>query len=303
MPDFKSGDAANPRHAVRGADRHHARRGHGQAGRSRSRECHAGPARRDPGRRLSRHSSHRQGPVGQQRRVAADVRRRRRTRSSISPSRWTAAMPQVRPGVSTALSIAGQMFDNVVHVPRAAIFDVTGQPTVYVRTPQGFEPRPVKVVARTETIGDHRRRRRARGGGARQPDPQCHHQTGRRGAAATGTMSPSDCQPSGSPQLADAMSQGTPAAPGRTAHARRAAARHRAQHRQPAAAQAAHAADHARDDLRRGGRALDAVDRRRRAAAGDGLHRRPRRPQHHRRGPRDHRSPGVSRRSACSRRG
>jgi hypothetical protein len=58
---------------------------------------------------------------------------------------------QVRPGVSTALSISGQTFENVVHVPRAAIFDVTGQPTVYVRTPQGFEPRPVKVVARTES--------------------------------------------------------------------------------------------------------------------------------------------------------
>lgn len=58
---------------------------------------------------------------------------------------------QVRPGVSTALSIGGQTFENVVHVPRAAIFDVTGQPTVYVRTPQGFEPRPVKVIARTES--------------------------------------------------------------------------------------------------------------------------------------------------------
>jgi hypothetical protein len=58
---------------------------------------------------------------------------------------------QVRPGVSTALSIAGRTFDDVVHVPRAAIFDVTGQPTVYVRTPQGFEPRPVKVVVRTES--------------------------------------------------------------------------------------------------------------------------------------------------------
>jgi hypothetical protein len=59
--------------------------------------------------------------------------------------------PQVRPGVSTALAISGQRFENVVHVPRAAIFDVTGQPTLYVRTRNGFEPRPVKVVARTET--------------------------------------------------------------------------------------------------------------------------------------------------------
>jgi multidrug efflux pump subunit AcrA (membrane-fusion protein) len=58
---------------------------------------------------------------------------------------------RVRPGVSTALSIAGQVFDNVAHVPRAAIFDVTGQPTVYVKTASGFEPRPVKVLARTES--------------------------------------------------------------------------------------------------------------------------------------------------------
>ncbi len=57
---------------------------------------------------------------------------------------------RVRPGVSSALAITGQSFENVVHVPRAAIFDVTGQPTVYVKTPQGFEPKPVKVLARTE---------------------------------------------------------------------------------------------------------------------------------------------------------
>jgi multidrug efflux pump subunit AcrA (membrane-fusion protein) len=58
---------------------------------------------------------------------------------------------EVRPGVSTSLAILGQTYDNVVHVPRAAIFDVTGQPTVYVKTAQGFEPKPVKVVARTES--------------------------------------------------------------------------------------------------------------------------------------------------------
>ena len=58
---------------------------------------------------------------------------------------------QVRPGVSTALSIAGQVFENAAHVPRAAIFDLTGQPTVYVKTGTGFEPRPIKVLARTES--------------------------------------------------------------------------------------------------------------------------------------------------------
>jgi HlyD family secretion protein len=58
----------------------------------------------------------------------------------------------IRPGISAALSITGQTFDNALHVPRAAIFDVTGQPTVYVKTANGFEPKPVKVRARTETL-------------------------------------------------------------------------------------------------------------------------------------------------------
>jgi HlyD family secretion protein len=58
---------------------------------------------------------------------------------------------QVRPGVSAAIAISGQVFENAVYVPRAAIFDVTGQPTVYVKVAGGFEPRAVKVKARTET--------------------------------------------------------------------------------------------------------------------------------------------------------
>jgi hypothetical protein len=62
------------------------------------------------------------------------------------------AQQRIRPGVSAALSISGPVFDNAVHVPRAAIFDVTGQPTVYVKTGTGFEPKPVKVRARTETL-------------------------------------------------------------------------------------------------------------------------------------------------------
>ena len=62
------------------------------------------------------------------------------------------AYQRIRPGVSAALSIAGPVFDNALHVPRAAIFDVTGQPTVYVKTANGFEPKPVKVRARTETL-------------------------------------------------------------------------------------------------------------------------------------------------------
>lgn len=58
---------------------------------------------------------------------------------------------QVRPGVSAAVAISGPVFENAVYVPRAAVFDVAGQPTVYVKVATGFEPRVVKVKARTET--------------------------------------------------------------------------------------------------------------------------------------------------------
>jgi multidrug resistance efflux pump len=59
---------------------------------------------------------------------------------------------RVRPGVSAALTIAGPVFDDALHVPRAAVFDVSGQPTVYVRTDSGFEPKAITVKARTDTI-------------------------------------------------------------------------------------------------------------------------------------------------------
>ena len=59
---------------------------------------------------------------------------------------------RVRPGVTAALTIAGPVFDDATHVPRAAVFDVSGQPTVYVRTASGFEPKAVKVRARTDAV-------------------------------------------------------------------------------------------------------------------------------------------------------
>jgi len=58
----------------------------------------------------------------------------------------------VRPGVTAALTIAGPVFEDAPHVPRAAVFEVSGQPTVYVRTASGFEPKTVKVRARTDTV-------------------------------------------------------------------------------------------------------------------------------------------------------
>ena len=59
---------------------------------------------------------------------------------------------RVRPGVTAALTIAGPVFEDAKHVPRAAIFDVSGQPTVYVRTASGFQPKAVTVRARTDSV-------------------------------------------------------------------------------------------------------------------------------------------------------
>jgi hypothetical protein len=58
----------------------------------------------------------------------------------------------VRPGVTAALTIAGPVFEDAPYIPKAAVFDVSGQPTVYVLTPSGFEPKTVKVRARTDTV-------------------------------------------------------------------------------------------------------------------------------------------------------
>jgi len=59
---------------------------------------------------------------------------------------------RVRPGTSAAIAIRGATFDDALSVPRAAVFDVGGTPTVYVRTARGFTPRAVKVRAWTETV-------------------------------------------------------------------------------------------------------------------------------------------------------
>ncbi len=78
-------------------------------------------------------------------------------------------------------------------------------------------------------------------------------------------------------------------------------ARAAARVREPARAQAALAADDAGDDLRRGGGRGHAVDRRRRAAGSDGVHRAARRAQPDRRGARVDRLPGRCRRCGSSR--
>jgi HlyD family secretion protein len=60
--------------------------------------------------------------------------------------------PAVRPGVSAAIAISGQAYDNVLYVPRTAVFDVSGKTTVYVRTAGGFDAHEVKVRAWTDSV-------------------------------------------------------------------------------------------------------------------------------------------------------
>jgi cobalt-zinc-cadmium efflux system membrane fusion protein len=60
--------------------------------------------------------------------------------------------PMVRPGLSAAISISGPTFDNVLYVPRTAVFDAAGKPTVYVRVADGFEAREVRVRAWTDSV-------------------------------------------------------------------------------------------------------------------------------------------------------
>jgi hypothetical protein len=59
---------------------------------------------------------------------------------------------RIRPGTSAALAIAGPTFEDALHVPRSSIFDVGGNPSVYVRTAAGFDARAVRIVALTDTV-------------------------------------------------------------------------------------------------------------------------------------------------------
>ena len=49
------------------------------------------------------------------------------------------------------LTLAGTRVDNVLHVPRQAIFEKDGKPIVYMRVGDRFEPRTVKPTRRTES--------------------------------------------------------------------------------------------------------------------------------------------------------
>lgn len=57
---------------------------------------------------------------------------------------------ELRPGTTVRLLMAGTRVDDVLQVPRQAIFDRNGVPTVYLRVGDHFEVRPVKPVHRSE---------------------------------------------------------------------------------------------------------------------------------------------------------
>jgi len=59
---------------------------------------------------------------------------------------------RVMPGVTGMFTIHGQAFENVLYIPRAAIFDAIEKPTVYVRNGDGFVPHAVHIKALTETV-------------------------------------------------------------------------------------------------------------------------------------------------------
>jgi HlyD family secretion protein len=59
--------------------------------------------------------------------------------------------PRLKPGITAVVTVTGPPLENVLHVPREAVFDVDGKPVVYVRRGRQFEARPVKVRFRNES--------------------------------------------------------------------------------------------------------------------------------------------------------
>ena len=61
--------------------------------------------------------------------------------------------PRLKPGTSVRVLVQGDTVKDVLLLPRQALFEVDGKPTVYVRAggPDSFTPRQVKVLHRTES--------------------------------------------------------------------------------------------------------------------------------------------------------
>jgi multidrug resistance efflux pump len=59
---------------------------------------------------------------------------------------------RVRPGASAAISISGPTFENVLFVPRTAVFDAAGKPMVYLRNADGFDAKEIRIRAWTDSV-------------------------------------------------------------------------------------------------------------------------------------------------------
>jgi hypothetical protein len=60
--------------------------------------------------------------------------------------------PRLKPGTSVRAIVQGKTVDNVLLLPRQALFDMDGKPIVYLRSGAGdaFAPKEIKVIHRTE---------------------------------------------------------------------------------------------------------------------------------------------------------
>ena len=150
MPDYRDRRRRVRRPADRRSHRLLAHRSDREAGGTGSRQRVAGADRRGRGRRAARCDAARE-------RSAASAASRRaacstRARASSTSRSTSRANPAVRPGVSAAIAISGAAYDNVLYVPRTAVFDVSGRPTVYIRSTGGFDAHEVRVRAWTDSV-------------------------------------------------------------------------------------------------------------------------------------------------------
>jgi HlyD family secretion protein len=59
--------------------------------------------------------------------------------------------PELRPGMTSNILITVESLDDVLWVPSQALFESDGRAFLYVRTPQGFVSRDVKLIRRSES--------------------------------------------------------------------------------------------------------------------------------------------------------
>jgi hypothetical protein len=59
--------------------------------------------------------------------------------------------PELRPGMTSNLVITAEKLENVLWVPSQALFERDGRSFVYFKTPDGFTPRDVTLVKRSES--------------------------------------------------------------------------------------------------------------------------------------------------------